>query len=212
MMRPRTYKYLCPGEILCHGVELDELRERLKRVILNKSLLRGEFILASGAKSNYYLDLRRTTLDPEGCHLVGAVIFEMLKDTGIQAVGGPTLGADPMVAAVAEASFRGGKPIPAFIVRKAQKDHGTGKLVEGLDITGLDVAIIEDVVTKGGSVNNAIRAAVESGARVRMVITIVDRLQGGADSLKALAYELKQNYMFTPIFTIRDFGIEPDTT
>ncbi len=190
---------------------MEQERENLKRVILDKSLLRGEFILASGAKSNYYLDLRRTTLDPEGNHLVGEVIFDMIKGSGIKAVGGPTLGADPMVAAVAGASFRHGEPIPAFIVRKAQKDHGTGKLIEGLDVAGLDAAIIEDVVTKGGSIIHAIQAAVEAGAKVKYVITIVDRLQGGGETIEALAKELGQDFKYMPVFTIRDFGIEPDT-
>ena len=187
-----------------------EIKEQLKKVILDKSLLRGEFILASGAKSNYYLDLRRTTLDPEGNHLIGEVIHGMLRESGVNAVGGPTLGADPMVAAVAGASFRAGAPLPAFIVRKAQKDHGTGKLIEGMEIKDLDVAIIEDVVTKAGSVMHAIRSAVQMGARVRRVITIVDRLQGGKDNLENLAEELGQDYIYEPIFTIRDLGIEPD--
>jgi orotate phosphoribosyltransferase len=190
---------------------LDELKQQLLKVIMDKSFLRGEFILASGAKSNYYLDLRRTTLNPEGCHCVGEIIFGMLKEAGVQAVGGPTLGADPMVAAVADASFRGGKPIPAFIVRKAQKDHGTGRLIEGIDtIEGLDVAIIEDVVTKGGSVAHAIRSAVESRARVKRVICIVDRLQGGGDALIALGEELGQDFVYESVFTITDLGIEPD--
>jgi len=193
------------------GAELNELREQLLKVILDKSFLRGEFILASGAKSNYYLDLRRTTLNPEGCHLVGEIIYGLLKNSGVQAVGGPTLGADPMVAAVADASFRGGNPIPAFIVRKAQKDHGTGKLIEGIEtIDGLDVAIIEDVVTKGGSVAHAIRSAAESGARVKKVICLVDRLQGGGDNLKALGEELGLDFIYESVFTIRDLGIEPD--
>jgi orotate phosphoribosyltransferase len=192
------------------GAELQEYRDKLKQVILEKSLLRGEFILASGKKSNYYLDLRLTTLSPEGCHLVGETIYEMLKDAGIQAVGGPTLGADPMVAAVTGASFRHGNPIPAFIVRKATKDHGTGKLIEGMEIKGLDVAIIEDVVTKGGSVEHAIRSAIESGARVKKVICIVDRLQGGEANLKALGTKLGQDFAYDPVFTIRDLGIEPD--
>ena len=189
---------------------MEELKEQLKKVIRAKSLLFGDFILASGAKSNYYMDLRRTTLDPEGNHLVGQIIFEMLKGSGVKAVGGPTLGADPMVAAVAGASFRGGHPIPAFIIRKAQKEHGTGKLIEGMDVNGLDVAVIEDVVTKGGSIVHAIRASAEAGARVRKVICIIDRLQGGADGLKTLAEEIGQDFIYEPIFTIRDFGIEPD--
>jgi orotate phosphoribosyltransferase len=189
---------------------LQEAKDQLKKVILDKSLLRGEFILASGAKSSYYLDLRLTTLNPMGNHYVGEVIFPMLQDAGIDAVGGPTLGADPMVAAVAGASYRHGHPIPAFIVRKAQKDHGTGKLIEGLDINGMNVAIIEDVVTKAGSIINAIRAAVESGAKVGKVICLVDRLQGGGDAILALRGELGQDFDYEPVFTINDLGIVPD--
>lgn len=194
------------------GEELDKLKEQLRNVILKESFMTGEFILASGAKSNYYIDLRRTTLNSEGCFLVGEVIYGMLKDTGIKAVGGPTLGADPMVAAVANSAYRDGKPIPAFIVRKAQKDHGTGKLIEGMEIKGLDVAIIEDVVTKGGSVAHAIRSAVELGANVKKVICLVDRLQGGGESLTALGKELGQDFNYEPVFTIRDLGIDPDAS
>ncbi len=189
---------------------MQEAKDQLKKVILDKSLLRGEFILASGAKSSYYLDLRLTTLNPMGNHYVGEVIFPMLENAGIDAVGGPTLGADPMVAAVAGASYRHGHPIPAFIVRKAQKDHGTGKLIEGLDIKEMNVAIIEDVVTKAGSIINAIRAAVESGAKVVKVICLVDRLQGGGEAILALRDEVGQNFDYEPVFTIDDLGIVPD--
>ena len=130
---------------------LDE-RERLLELVKDRALLRGDFTLASGAKSSYFFDLKMVTLSPEGAYLIGKLVFDILKDSGVDAIGGLTLGADPIVTAAAIFSHLEGKPIPAFIVRGELKEHGTQKNIEGC-LLGRNsrVAIVEDVLTKGGS-------------------------------------------------------------
>src|SRR5437867_9949625 len=127
--------------------------QRLAEVLRERSVLRGKFTLASGRESPYYLDCRKTTLDPEGATLVGRCILALIDREGIRpaAVGGLTLGADPIAAAVAVLSWQSGRPIPAFLVRKSAKDHGTGRRIEGWLPKGRPALIVEDVVTSGGS-------------------------------------------------------------
>ena len=112
-------------------MESKEELEKLRELIIEKSFRYGYFTLSSGKESLYYFDGRLTTLSPEGAHLVGRQIFGLLKDAGIDAIGGPTLGADPIVTAVALVSHQEGRPIPAFIVRKAAKKHGAQRHIEG---------------------------------------------------------------------------------
>lgn len=154
-------------------------KERLKEILLEKSILRGDFTLASGKKSNYYIDARLTTLDAEGVNLVGAIFLEEIKkDSSISAVGGPTMGADPIVGSILSLSHEQSYPLPGFLVRKEEKGHGTGKLIEG-NLTPEDkVAMVEDVVTSGGSVIKAINAVRDMGADVRKLFVIVDREEG----------------------------------
>ena len=190
--------------------ETPDIKKRLKEIIKKKSLQFGNFTLASGAKSKYYFDLRKSTLDPEGSYLIGRLIYSLLRKKGIMAVGGLTMGADPISTSVAIISHLNGDPIPAFLVRKEKKKHGTQKLIEGNPVVDKVVAIVDDVVTKGDSVIRAIEAAVESGAKVKMVITLVDRMQDGRKKLEEVAKKLSQDYKYEPIFTIEDFGIRPD--
>src|SRR3990172_3079838 len=126
---------------------------RLSEVLRDRSILKGRFKLASGRESDYYIDCRKTTLDPEGANLVGRCILARIDREGIHpaAVGGMTLGADPIAAAVAVLSWQAGRPIPAFLVRRAAKDHGTGRRIEGWLPAEKDVLVVEDVVTTGGS-------------------------------------------------------------
>jgi len=166
----------------------DEL-ERLRELVIEKSFRYGYFTLSSGQESLYYFDGRLTTLSPEGAQLVGRQMFALVKDSGIDAIGGPTLGADPIVAAVALVSYQEGKPVPAFIVRKDPKKHGAQRHIEGNFPAGGTVAIVDDVITSGGSILRAIEVVEAAGARVGKVIVLVDRNQGGADELRKKGYE-----------------------
>ncbi|MDY6912226.1 MAG: orotate phosphoribosyltransferase [Chloroflexota bacterium] len=164
--------------------------QKLREIVLEKSFRYGYFTLTSGMESLYYFDGRLTTLSPEGSHLVGKIVFNLLKDTGIEAIGGPTLGADPIVAAVALTSHLEGKPLPAFIVRREPKKHGTQRHVEGHLPPEGTVAIVDDVITTGGSILRAITVVEKAGCKVGKVIVLLDRNQGGADDLRKRGYEV----------------------
>ncbi|GAF72708.1 unnamed protein product, partial [marine sediment metagenome] len=167
-----------------------EQRERFMELVKERGLVRGDFTLASGAKSTYFFDLKMVTLSAEGAYLAGRLVFDLLKDSGIDAIGGLTLGADPIVAAVALVSHMEGEPIPAFIVRGEMKEHGTQKAIEGyIPQRGSSVAIVEDVITKGGSTLKAIKAVEEAGCRVAKVVALLDRHQGGSDELHRRGYD-----------------------
>lgn len=154
-------------------------KSRLKDILKEKSILRGDFTLASGKKSTYYIDGRLTTLDAEGVNLIGKLVLEEIKkDPSIVAVGGPTMGADPIVGSVLALSQEADSPLQGFLVRKEEKGHGTGKMVEGNLKSGDTVAMVEDVVTTGGSVIKAINAVREAGGEVKVLFVIVDREEG----------------------------------
>lgn len=170
-----------------------EERERFLELVKERGLLRGDFTLASGAKSSYFFDLKMVTLSPEGAYLIGKLVFDILKDSGVDAIGGLTLGADPIVTAVALVSHLEaptGRGIPAFIVRGELKEHGTQKNIEGcLSGKNSRVAIVEDVITKGGSTLKAIKAVEAEGCQVVKVVALLDRHQGGSDELKREGYD-----------------------
>jgi len=220
-----------------------DARSRLKALITEKCVLRGEFVLASGLRSKVFFDCKRITLDPEGLHLIAGLILEMIDDLGrrdgrpIDAIGGPTIGADPVVGHVAgrswerahrpaapagwpatapardEATAAGDtglavpadhpapapRPLRGFLIRKETKDHGTQRIIENEIPRGARVVIFEDVVTTGGSTLEAIRKAQEVGLEVAGVIAIVDREQGGAESLARFRY--------LPLFKKSEFGL-----
>ena len=167
-------------------------RLRLLQIIRERSYEEREVTLASGRKSNFYIDGKQTTLDPEGALLVGKVLSAMIKGKA-EAIGGPTLGADPIVTAVALTSYQEGNPIAAFIIRKEPKGHGKGLWIEGDKGVkkGTRVAIVEDVVTTGGSLLKAIRIAEEHGLNVVQALTLVDREEGGKEELAAAGYTLE---------------------
>lgn len=170
-------------------------RQRLKEILLEKSYRKGEFTLTSGKTSDFYIDVKQTSLSAEGSYLCGKLILDlMLKaDKAIQAVGGMTLGADPLVSAVSVVSHLEGHPVPAFIVRKEAKGHGTGNYIEGLSNmpAGCTVTLLEDVVTTGGTLVQVIKRVEDSGFVVGQVITVVERQEGGTDVLATAGYKLE---------------------
>lgn len=168
---------------------MSETEDRLFQVFKERAVLRGEFTLSSGARSSYYFDGRMVTLWPEGVYLIGKKVLDLVVEAGAQAVGGPTIGADPMVAAVALVSHLEGRPVPAFIVRGEAKAHGTQKEIEGPLEDGARVALVDDVVTTGGSLLRAIAAVEERGCRVVKVVALLDRQQGGSEEIRRRGYD-----------------------
>jgi orotate phosphoribosyltransferase len=164
-----------------------ELKERLMKLLIEKSFKYSDeqvFKLASGRMSNYYIDCRKTTHAAEGKYLIGSIIFDMIRDLDVQAIGGLTMGADPVACAVSHAAFLGGRNIASFSVRKEQKEHGMKKQVEGDVQAGDRVVIVDDVITTGGSTIRAIEAARAEGLAVVKVIALVDREEGGRQEIE----------------------------
>ena len=160
-------------------------RNRLGALLRQHSLMFGDFTLASGKKSSFYFDSKKTTLLPEGAYLVAAEILALLAKQGIRAdaIGGMTLGADPIVCPVAALSHQEGQPLRAFIVRKESKEHGTGRQIEGSLEPGSRVVVVDDVVTTAGSTLKAIEAVETAGHEVVAVVCLVDREEGGTQRL-----------------------------
>ncbi|HKZ46182.1 MAG TPA: orotate phosphoribosyltransferase [Thermodesulfobacteriota bacterium] len=181
---------------------INNLKSKLLKIIKEKSYEKKDVILASGKKSDFYIDCRQTTLHHEGAYLVGKILYDMIKKSGlrIEAVGGPTMGADPIATAISVISHLEGNPMPAFIVRKEPKKHGLGQWIEGKKNleNGANVAIVEDVVTTGGSSLQAVKMAEEEGLKVVAVLAMVDREEGGSEKIREAGYEFKA------IFTKRD--------
>jgi len=150
-------------------------RDSLKEEILKKAVVRGKVILASGKEADFYVDLRRVTLDSVAAPLVGEVMLELTKDLDFEAVGGLTLGADPVAAAMLHAAAKQGRKLDAFVVRKSEKSHGLQRRIEGPDVKGKRVLAVEDTSTTGGSVLTAVEALKEAGAIVVGVAVIVER-------------------------------------
>jgi orotate phosphoribosyltransferase len=180
-------------------------RARLIEIVKARSFSRGaEIKLASGRSSNFYFNMKPTMLDPEGARLIGVLICAALADREVDMIGGLEMGAVPIATAVAVTSQGAGRPLPAFFVRKQAKEHGTQSLVEGLPkgetLAGRRVAIVEDVTTTGGSSMKAIAAVQAAGATVDRVITVVDRLEGAAETFEAAGIA------FEAILTAKDFG------
>lgn len=159
----------------------------LVALLAERSVKRGQFTLASGKKSEYYIDARLTTMSPEGLFLIGAIALASLRKSGWRpdAVGGLTLGADPISYAVSYASAGSDNPLRAFTVRKEAKSHGTGRLIEGPFRTGDRVVVIEDVITTGGSALRAIEAIRAAQGTVVGVLALVDRGEGGRQAIEA---------------------------
>jgi len=150
-------------------------REQLRKQIIKKAVVHGKVTLSSGQVADYYVDLRRVTLDAEAAPLVGEVMLELTKDWDYEAVGGLTLGADPVAYAMMHVAAKSGKKIDSFVVRKAEKQHGLQRRIEGPDVKGRRVVAVEDTSTTGGSVLTAVEALREAGAIVVGVAVIVER-------------------------------------
>jgi orotate phosphoribosyltransferase len=170
--------------------------ERLRRLLLERSVRRGEFVLSSGQHSSYYIDCRLTTMSAEGQGLVGRLGWRAIKERGWRprAVGGLTMGADPVAYAIAAASFESDLVVDAFSVRKEAKGHGTARVIEGCFSTGDEVAIVEDVITTGGSAQRAIEAVTLAGGVVLGVLAVVDREEGGRAILEGEGREVVTLY------------------
>jgi len=177
---------------------------KLKEIIKEKSYEKRKVVLSSGLESDFYFDGKQTTLHAEGAYLTGKLFFEAIKDIkDVEGVGGLTLGADPIATATSVASYLAGRPIPAFIIRKEPKGHGTGAWLEGRKNfrPGSPVVIVGDVVTSGGSSLKAIRRAEEEGLRVLGVVTLVDREEGGRENIEKEGYWLKAIFTKTDILS-----------
>lgn len=182
---------------------MTEERERLRTLLCENSLMFGDFTLASGKKSRYYFDSKKTTLLPEGAYLVAREILRIVRERGMDAsaLGGMTLGADPIVGAVTTLSFIEGPPLRGFIVRRETKGHGTARRVEGNVDPGSRVVVVDDVVTTGGSTLAAIEAARAAGLEIAAVICLVDREEGGGEALS--------EWPFYPVFVRSEIFVDP---
>ncbi len=181
---------------------LQELKVKLLAMMKQEAFKRGNFVLSSGKTSTYYLDGRVITLTPEGAYLVGSIILELIKDKKIDAVGGPTLGADPIAGAVAALSHLKNIPLKTFIVRKAVKEHGTGRQVEGPALKEkAKVILVDDVATSGKALLEAKAAVEKLGLVIDHALAIVDRCEGAKENLAKVGLRLES------IFTIKDFGV-----
>lgn len=185
-------------------------RERLRDLLLERSVRRGDFVLASGARSSYYVDCRVTSMSAEGQALIGELALELLVESGLQpeVVGGLTMGADPVSYAIAHASWRAGRPIDAFSVRKQAKEHGTGRRIEGNFAAGRRALVIEDVITSGGSALQACDAVEAEGGTIIGVLALIDREAGGREKIEARGYPVVALYSISELLAAAD--AQPD--
>ena len=174
-------------------------RDALKEEILKKAVVHGKVILSSGKEADYYVDLRRVTLDSIAAPLVGDVMLDLVKDWEFDAVGGLTLGADPVATAMMHIAAQKGKKIDSFVVRKAEKAHGLQRRIEGPDVKGKRVVAVEDTSTTGGSVLTAVEALREAGAIVVGVAVIVERGAKGKVTEAGLEYRAA--------YSLQDLGL-----
>jgi orotate phosphoribosyltransferase len=175
------------------------VRDLLKAEILNKAVVRGKVVLSSGKEADFYVDLRRVTLDAIAAPLVGEVMLELTKDLDYEAVGGLTLGADPVAIAMLHAAAKQGKKLDAFVVRKSEKAHGLQRRIEGPDVKGKKVLAVEDTSTTGGSVLTAVEALKEAGAEVVGVAVIVER--GAKEKVESAGLK------YLAAFSLQDLGL-----
>ena len=187
----------------CAATDLAALRDSLAGLIRANALRFGDFTLASGQKSSYFIDGKQVTLDAEGAYCIGHLMLAEVAATGASAAVGMTLGADPIVGATLAAAGQRGIPLKGFIVRKERKDHGMGDQVAGPLTQGAQVVMLEDVVTTGGMTLKAIEAVErEYEAQVVRVVAIVDRLQGALGNIEGAGY------VFAALFTIEELVVK----
>ena len=170
-----------------------EMKRRLAKLLLEKSYREGDFTLSSGQKTNYYFDCRQTALHPEGAWLIGNLLADMIRDIPAVAIGGMTLGADPLVTATSVVARQQGRSLAGLLVRKEAKGHGSQQYIEGLAnvMPGDRVIMLEDVITSGASVLKACQRAQEAGLTIAAVCAILDREEGGREAVSAAGFALK---------------------
>ncbi|MCQ9385249.1 orotate phosphoribosyltransferase [Brevibacterium sp. 50QC2O2] len=183
-----------------------DTRSQLLALIDELAVVRGKVTLSSGREADYYLDLRRVTLDHRSAPLVGDIVLDVLAENDlldrVDAVGGLTMGADPVGTAVMHRSVVRGTPLDAFVVRKEAKKHGMGRRVEGPDVAGRKVIAVEDTSTTGGSVLTAVEALQEAGAQVVAVVVVMDRNTGAKERVEA------QGIPYLSALTTADLGLD----
>lgn len=173
-------------------------KKRLLEILKKKSVSYGNFTLSSGKKSYYYVDSKLSTYDPEGIILAGQIMYEMVKNSDVTAIGGLTMGADPLVISSIMAGYTDDRMIKGFSVRKEAKSHGKKKLIEGNLVISDKVVIVDDVITTGNSTIKAIEAVEEFGAKIIAIISLVDRQEGGKENIGKIGYSVNS------IFTINE--------
>jgi orotate phosphoribosyltransferase len=179
---------------------IGDCKRRLFDVLKTQAFFKGDFVLSSGKKSNYYLDARLVTLSAEGAFLCARLILDLVKDVKPTAIGGPTLGADPLVGAIGTVSFLDGKPVKTFIIRKEPKGHGKGRMVEGPELGSDDrIVVIDDVATTGKAFLHSIDALAQDGLKPAQCACLIDRKDGAKEALAARGVEL------VSLFTAAEF-------
>jgi orotate phosphoribosyltransferase len=182
-------------------VVVGDERQRLLALIKRDAVRHGDFVLSSGRRASYYIDCRLVTLAAEGSYLVGKTMLELLGGTPADAVAGMTLGADPIVTAMALVSYLEGRPMAGLIVRKETKQHGLSRQVEGPLHDGMRVVVVEDTFTTGSSALQAVTAVEAAGGRIERILGIIDRGEGARAAIEA------RGYQFDCLFTLSDLGL-----
>ena len=191
-------QFLAQSDLQQYSTELKTLREELLDLFCQLAYQEGDFVLSSGLRSSYYVNKTQVTLHPQGALFIGRILLSMLP-TDTQAVAGLTLGADPIVTAVSVISALENRPIPALIIRKEAKGHGTKAYIEGPNLApGSKIVVLEDVVTTGQSAMKAVNRLKDAGYTVEQIISLVDRQQGGAELYQSVGLK------FTTIFSITE--------
>lgn len=186
------------------SAQTDEKLERLKEIVRKNSLREGEkFKLASGRTSTFYFDMKRAAFHPEGANLISELILDKLADEKVDRVGGMEMGAVPIASCVALKSAATGRPVHSFAVRKLAKEHGTKRVIEGDVRPGMRAVVLDDVTTTGGSALEAVEAIRSANCTVETAVTVVDRLEGAAESLATHGVRL------VALLTVRDFDLDP---
>jgi orotate phosphoribosyltransferase len=185
--------------------ELSAMRQRLLELVRRRALRLGEIVLASGQKSSFYIDCKMVLLQSEGAALVGELVYEMTKDLELDALGGPEVGAIPITTAAVIAYHRHGRSMEGFFVRKAVKEHGTQKKIEGQFEPGYRVCLLEDVTTTGTSSLQVAEAIEQAGGKIVSVVAVLDREQGAAERFAA------RGLSFLPILRLHELGLSPET-
>ena len=184
--------------------EIEADRQRLIALISDEAVFHGDFTLSSGKQANYYVDMRKLTLDHRAAPAIGRIMLDLIADIpDVASVGGLTLGADPIANSIMHESVHAGRPIDAFVVRKEPKDHGRGRQIEGADVAGKRVVVVEDTSTTGQSALKAVEALRREGAAVVAVAVIVDRATGAQAAVEAAGLEWRA------AIGLADLGLDP---